>query len=92
VVAAPPVDIQNVIGLRFSVTGRSPLLPIGARQLTNIDVKEKLSTTTSLHFRPASEDHKVTMDTDHPTWPLYDQYDHYRATATLMLRNRIPRG
>jgi hypothetical protein len=91
-VAAPPLDIQNVIGLRFSVTGRSPLLPIGARQLTNIDVKEKLSTTTSLHFRPVSEDHAVTMDPLHPTWPLYDQYDHYRATATLMLRNRIPRG
>jgi len=90
--AIPPLDISNVIGVRFSVTGRSPLLPIGARQLTNIDVKEKLSTTTSLHFRPASEDHKVTPDPIQSTWPLYDQYDHYRATATLMLRNRIPKG
>jgi hypothetical protein len=91
--ATPPfLDISNVIGVRFSVTGRSPLLPIGARQLTNIDVKEALATTTSRHFRPASEDHTVTMDPVHPTWPLYDQYDHYRATATLMLRNRTPRG
>ena len=91
--AIPPLDISNVIGVRFSVTGRSPLLPIGARQLTNIDVKESLATTSSRHFRPASEDHAVTMDTvSHPTWPLYDQYDHYRATATLMLRNRIPKG
>jgi hypothetical protein len=32
------------------------------------------------------------MDPAHPLRPLYDQYDHYRATATLMLRNRIPRG
>ncbi|MCM3875377.1 MAG: prepilin-type N-terminal cleavage/methylation domain-containing protein [Thermoanaerobaculia bacterium] len=91
-IAAPPVDIQNVIGVRFSVTGRSPLLPIGARKLTNVDVRHPLATTTSQHFRPASEDHAVTMDTGNPTWPLYDQFDHYRATATLMLRNRIPRG
>lgn len=90
--ALPPLDISNVIGLRFSVTGRSPLLPIGARKLTNIDVKQSLATTSSQHFRPASEDHAVTLDPAHPTWPLYDQYDHYRATATLMLRNRTPRG
>jgi hypothetical protein len=70
--AAPPLDIQNVIGLRFSVTGRSPLLPIGARKLT------------TQHFRPASEDHAGAT--------VSDQFDHYRATATLMLRNRIPRG
>jgi type II secretory pathway pseudopilin PulG len=69
---APPLDIQNVIGLRFSVTGRSPLLPIGARKLT------------TQHFRPASEDHAGAT--------VSDQFDHYRATATLMLRNRIPRG
>jgi len=70
--AATPldIDIQNVIGLRFSVTGRSPLLPIGARKLT------------TQHFRPASEDHAAAT--------VSDQFDHYRATATLMLRNRIP--
>ncbi|HEY5113301.1 MAG TPA: prepilin-type N-terminal cleavage/methylation domain-containing protein [Coriobacteriia bacterium] len=95
--AATALDIQNVIGLRFSVTGRSPLLPIGARQLTNVDAKDDLvvadpSKTPNQHFRPRSEDHDVTMDTDVTTRPLYDQYDHYRATATLMLRNRIPRG
>lgn len=90
--ALPPLDISNVIGLRFSVTGRSPLLPIGARKLTNVDVKEPFATTSSQHFRPASEDHPVTRDAGNPALPLYDQYDHYRATATLMLRNRIPRG
>jgi Tfp pilus assembly protein PilV len=88
----PPLDISNVIGLRFSVTGRSPLLPIGARKLTNVDVKEPFATTSSQHFRPASEDHPVTRDPGNAALPLYDQYDHYRATATLMLRNRIPRG
>ena len=84
------VDIQNVVGLRFSVTGRSPLLPIGARQLTNVDARGSLAPistdTLNQHFRPASEDHTVTDP------PPYDQFDHYRATATLMLRNRIPRG
>jgi hypothetical protein len=90
--APPPLDITNVIGVRVSVTGRSPLLPLGAQKLTNIDVKESLLATASQHFRPASEDHAVTMDTVNPTWPQYDQFDHYRATATLMLRNRIPRG
>ncbi|HEX2709473.1 MAG TPA: prepilin-type N-terminal cleavage/methylation domain-containing protein [Candidatus Deferrimicrobium sp.] len=72
--APPPLDISNVIGVRFSVTGRSPLLPLAAQQMT----------TTSQHFRPASEDHAVA--------PLSDLFDHYRATATLMLRSRIPRG
>ena len=36
--APPPLDITNVIGVRVSVTGRSPLLPLGAQKLTNIDV------------------------------------------------------
>ena len=87
-----PLDISSVIGVRFSVTGRSPLLPLAAQKLTNVDVKESLATTLSRHFRPASEDHAVTMDTVNPTWPKYDQFDHYRSTATLMIRNRIPRG
>ena len=96
--AAPPaLDISNVIGLRFSVTGRSPLLPIGARQLTNVGARDDLNLvdqtrTPSQHFRPGSEDHAVTRDPVFPAKPLYDQFDHYRATATLMLRNRIPRG
>jgi len=94
---AAPLDIQNVIGLRFSVTGRSPLLPIGARQLTNVNAKDNLvvadpAKTPNQHFRPLSEDHAVTMDPGFLARPLYDQFDHYRATATLMLRNRIPRG
>jgi type II secretory pathway pseudopilin PulG len=87
--AIPPLDISNVIGVRVSITGRSPLLPLAAQKLTNVGVNEDLTTTTSEHFRPASEDHPVTMV---GLKPRYDLFDHYRATATLMLRNRIPRG
>jgi Prokaryotic N-terminal methylation motif len=87
--APPPLDISNVIGVRVSVTGRSPLLPLAAQKLTDVGTTEDLSTTTSAHFRPASEDHPVTMV---GLKPAYDLFDHYRATATLMLRNRIPRG
>jgi hypothetical protein len=83
------LDITNVIGVRVSVTGRSPLLPLAAQKLTNVGVTEALATTTSEHFRPASEDHAVDMV---GPAPKYDLFDHYRATATLLLRNRIPRG
>jgi type II secretory pathway pseudopilin PulG len=86
--AAPPSDITNVIGLRFSITARSPRLGIKAQELTNVRSTEALSTTNSLHFRPASENHPIPMDTLFPTRPAYDLFDHYRATSTLMLRNR----
>jgi type II secretory pathway pseudopilin PulG len=76
-------DITNVIGVRVSVTGRSPLLPLAAQKLTNVDVKDPLM---SQHFRPASEDHLVADP------PQFDKFDHYRATATLLLRNRLPRS
>ena len=81
-----PLDITNVIGVRVSVTGRSPLLTLAAQKMTDVDVKNPLATTSSQHFRPVSEDHDVTDP------PQYDKFDHYRATATLLLRNRIPRG
>src|SRR5512141_654953 len=83
-----PTDITNVIGIRFSITARSPRLGIKAQELTNVRSTEDLSTTNSLHFRPASENHPVTMDTLAPLKPAYDLFDHYRATSTLMLRNR----
>jgi hypothetical protein len=35
-------------------------------------------------FRPAVEDHTAAT--------TYDNFEHYRATATLMLKNRIPRS
>lgn len=83
---AGATDITNVIGIRFSVTARSPLLSLGAQKLTNVGSTATLATTTSQHFRPASENHPAAML--NATTPLYDLFDHYRATAMLMLRNR----
>lgn len=87
-VSTEPLDVTGVIGLRFSITARSPRISIGARQLTNVNVTDVLTTTTSQHFRPASENHPVTMDPMAPLRPLYDLFDHYRATSTMLLRNR----
>jgi prepilin-type N-terminal cleavage/methylation domain-containing protein len=87
-VSQEPLDVTGVIGLRFSITARSPSLSIGARQLTNVNVTDVLTTTTSQHFRPESENHPVTMDPMAPLRPLYDLFDHYRATSTMLLRNR----
>lgn len=87
--AAPGgTDITNVIGIRFSVTARSPRLGLGAQGLTDVRSTENLATTTSQHFRPASENHPVSMNPISPAQPAYDLFDHYRATAMLMLRNR----
>jgi hypothetical protein len=83
-----PADITNVIGVRFSVTARSPLLSVGAQNLTTRGSNQPLASNTTLHFRPASENHPVAMDPLIPARPANDAFDHYRATATLMLRNR----
>ena len=87
-VSQEQLDVTQVIGLRFSITARSPRLSIGARQLTNVNVTEAFLTTLSQHFRPASENHPVAMDPLAPLRPLYDLFDHYRATSTMLLRNR----
>jgi type II secretory pathway pseudopilin PulG len=83
-----PTDISNVIAIRFSVTSRSPQLGVGAQQLTNVRDQGPLTGTGSQHFRPASENHPIRMDPFQPTHPLYDLFDHYRATSMLLLRNR----
>jgi len=77
---APARDIQNVIGLRFSVVGRSRPISFGARQIS-APTTGATGSTASRRFRPAVEDRAAAA--------AYDQSEHYRATGTLMLKNRM---
>jgi type II secretory pathway pseudopilin PulG len=82
-VAADSLDITRCVGVRATVIARSPPLPIGSRKLTNF-------ATTGLagnHFRPAAEDHALVSNP-----PSQDNFDHYRVTTTIMLRNRMLGG
>lgn len=77
--AANAPDIVNVVGVRLTIIGRSPRLPIGSLKLTS------LSTGAGQHFRPGVEDGVAgTIPTG--TGPFYD---YYRLTTTLLLRNRV---
>lgn len=73
---APARDITQVIGLRFSVVARSRPVTFGAKQMSN----------WSLRFRPAVENR--TAGTPAPPGSP-DDFEHYRATVTVMLRNRM---
>ena len=67
-------DITNVQGLRISISSRSKAL-----RLTSLRLSQRVAETIN-NFRPAVE--------DRAKGPV-DGFDHYRATTTLMIRNRM---
>jgi type II secretory pathway pseudopilin PulG len=79
--AAPLLDVRNVVGLRFSVVGRSRPMSLPVRTMTNVSPGGATGTTGNRHFRPAVEDHTAAA--------AYDNFEHSRLTTTLMLRNRM---
>ncbi len=88
-VSVEQLDITGVIGLRFSITARSPQLSLGSQQLSQVNTQgDAAHRTLNLHFRPASENHAVTPDPFVLGSPQLDLFDHYRVTTTILLRNR----
>ncbi len=84
-VPAPPAnfDIINALGIRLSVVARSRPVTFGIRSLAARPAGATGS-NANRWFRPAVEDHAAAT--------TYDNFEHYRATATMMLKNRIPRS
>ena len=78
--AAPPRDISQVVGLRFSVVARSRPVTFGARQISGAKTGTAVG-TVDRRFRPAAENRAAATN--------YDDFEHFRATATLMLKNRM---
>jgi type II secretory pathway pseudopilin PulG len=96
VVTPHAFDIKNVLGLRITLTARSPKL---SRSATNITLRSGITPNAfgpSFNYRPESEDFKYDGVTNYGSWApsnrgnvRTDGYDHYKMTATVMLRNRM---
>lgn len=81
-------DVENVAGLRVSITARSAPLRFESRQ---ISVRRGGRTVTNA--RPRSEDHVEALpdeaDTGGAAGAVIGDFDHHRITSTLLLRNRM---
>ena len=82
--APSTLDASNVVGLRFNVVARSRPMTLQVRSLTATGTGSAVGTSSNRHFRPVAEDHAIAA--------AYDNFEHYRATTTVMLRNRTPRN
>ncbi len=79
--AAPVRDIANVMGLRFSIVARSRPVTFGIRQMSFARTGAALKAGYDRRFRPAVENRTGAT--------TYDEFEHYRATVTVMLKNRM---
>jgi hypothetical protein len=77
---APAQDITQVLGLRVSVVARSRPITFGARQISGARTGAAVG-AIDRRFRPAAENRAGAAK--------YDDFEHYRATVTLMLRARM---
>ncbi|HQR45378.1 MAG TPA: prepilin-type N-terminal cleavage/methylation domain-containing protein [Thermoanaerobaculia bacterium] len=76
----PARDITQVMGLRFSVVARSRPVTFGARQISGAKTGTAVG-AVDRRFRPAVENRAGAA--------TYDDFEHFRATVTLMLKNRM---
>jgi hypothetical protein len=77
--AAPAQDIANVLGIRLNVVARSRPVTFGIRQISGAKTGVNAG-TIERRVRPAAENHARAAK--------YDDFEHYRATVTMMLRGR----
>ncbi len=87
--SALPWDVTNVAGLRFSITSRSAAL-----RFTTSRISVRRKTATETNVRPASEDRPAGNPDDYEkpgatTGARVGDFDHFRITSTLALRNRM---
>ena len=79
--AAPALDITAVVGLRFSIVAHSRPVTFGARQISAAKTGAAVPAGAIRRFRPGVENRAGAT--------TYDDFEHFRATATLMLKNRL---